>query len=80
MVGGAILLFNSETYQQNVLGALREATHGLCTGMFVHGVIGVALSVGVVLFDLGRLRPREVGIRRDTIFGPSFAPSSCGSS
>lgn len=69
LVGGGILLFNSETYGQKVLAPIYKATNGLCNATLVHGVIGVALSVGVVLFGLGRLRLRDVGIRRDAIFG-----------
>ena len=69
LVGGGILLFNSESYRQNVLAPIYKATNGLCNGTFVHGVIGVALSVGVVLFGLGRLRLQDVGIRHDAIFG-----------
>lgn len=69
MVGGAILLFNSETYGQNLLAPIYKATNGLCNRTLVHCVIGVALSVGVVLFGLGRLRLQDVGIRHDAIFG-----------
>ncbi len=69
LVGGSSLLFNSETYRQDVLAPIHIATHGLCNGTLVHGMIGAALSVGVVLVRLGRLRLRDVGIRRDAIFG-----------
>ncbi len=68
LVGGAVLLFNSEVYRQDIITPIHKATRGLCNGTLIHGVIVIALSVGVIIVGLGRLRLRDVGLRREHIF------------
>src|SRR6185312_2303626 len=57
------LLFNLVLFHQSWIKGLQTLTRGLLNGTLIGYAILLPLVVGGLLFLLGRLRPRDVGLR-----------------